>query len=60
VTAIRTQAVAMRPVRRLRVRDFLLGPADKGAPCGAGSLRVTQHPHQYRPGRASHVRTTPE
>jgi hypothetical protein len=60
VMAIRTQAVAMRPVRPLRVRDFLLGPEDKGAPWGGGSLRVTQHPHQYRPGRASHVRTTPE
>ncbi len=60
VTAIRSQAVAMRPVRRVHVRDFPLRPADKVAPCGAGSVRVTQRPHQRRPGRASHVRTTPE
>jgi hypothetical protein len=49
VTAIRRQAVAMRPVRRVHVRDFLLGPADKGVPCGAGSVRVTQHPTSTAP-----------
>lgn len=49
VTAIRTQAVAMRPVRRVHVRDFLLGPTDKGAPYGGGSILSLDIPTSTAP-----------